>query len=67
LFGENVACVETRGDIFKGNEVALNPIEKGVFANVNVTGLFGGLRGTGHEERATIVFVDNCSKLLRNR
>jgi hypothetical protein len=64
LFGENVTGIETRRNIFEGNKVAFNPVKKRIFTDVNMARLLGRLSSTGHEKSATVVLVDNSSKLL---
>ena len=61
LFGDDVRCVEARGDIFESNEIALDPVENGIFANVNMARLFGRLSSACHEQGTTVVFVDDSS------
>jgi hypothetical protein len=61
LFGDDVGCVEARGEIFESNEIALDPVKNCIFANINMARLFGRLSSACHEQCTTVVFVEDSS------
>ncbi len=61
-----VSDIDGSVDLFKMDEIALDPFTKGKILNVNMAHARGGLLSIAHSRTAVIVLVGNGCGLLGN-